>query len=122
MVQFKSTTYKNVVNLGFGDQLPDGRIDDKSVSNNGDTNKVIATVIQIAHDFTTQFPHLKIAFTGSTPGRNRMYNRVLKMYYKEFSKEFVITAFVEKRETMFEVDFDPDFSGNYLVFFVRRKT
>jgi len=121
LVQFKPTSDTNIINLGFGDRLPSGRIDDTSVSDNGDMLKVFGTVIQIAYDFTEQFPHLKIAFTGSTPGRTNLYNRILKTYYLEFSKEFIITGMVEKRGRVFEIDFEPEFPGKYLVFFIKRK-
>ena len=122
LVQFKPTTEKNIVNLGFGDQLPNGNIDDKSISDNGDILKVFATVIRIAYDFSTRFPSLKIIFTGSTPERTNLYNRILRMYYAEFSKDFFITAFIEKRETIFEVDFDPENSIGYTAFLIKRKS
>ena len=122
LVQFKPTTEKNIVNLGFGDQLPNGNIDDKSISDNGDILKVFATVIRIAYDFSTRFPSLKIIFTGSTPERTNLYNRILRMYYTEFSKDFFITAFIEKRETIFEVDFDPENSIGYTAFLIKRKS
>ena len=121
LVQFKPTRDTDIVNLGFGDQLPGGRIDDTSVLDNRDILKVFGTVIQIAYDFTEQFPHLTIAFTGSTPLRTNLYNRILKTYYLEFSKEFTITGIVEKRGTIFEIDFEPEFPGKYLVFFIKRK-
>jgi hypothetical protein len=37
--------FTNLYNLGFGDLLPDGKIDDKVTSNNGDIIKVLSTVI-----------------------------------------------------------------------------
>ena len=43
---------KNVYNLGFGDyDFTKNDVDDKIVSDNGDTEKVLATVIGILHDF-----------------------------------------------------------------------
>ena len=46
-VVFAPTPVKNIFNLGFGDLLNDGTIDDTANSNNGDLIKVLATVIQI---------------------------------------------------------------------------
>jgi hypothetical protein len=47
VVEFVPLKAKNVVNLGFGDLLPDGSFDDKANSNNGDILKVLATVVHI---------------------------------------------------------------------------
>jgi hypothetical protein len=66
-VDFTHTGIRNIVNLGFGDLLPDGAIDDRSNSNNGDVVKVLATTVEIIIDFTTKFPDTEIFFTGSTP-------------------------------------------------------
>jgi hypothetical protein len=46
IIQFSSTNYLNVYNLGFGDKdVITGEIDDKVVSNNGDSEKVLGTVV-----------------------------------------------------------------------------
>jgi hypothetical protein len=122
LVQFKPVINGNIINMGFGDQLADGSIDDTSVSDNGDMVKVFATVIRIAYDFSGKFPHVKIAFTGSTARRTNLYNRILKMHYAEFSNEFTITGLIEKNGAMTEVYFDPEIPEKYLAFFIERKT
>jgi len=70
-VVFIHTGYKNIVNMGFGDVLADGSIDDKANSNNGDIVKVLGTIVQIMIDFTNKFPYLEIFFAGSTPERSK---------------------------------------------------
>jgi hypothetical protein len=47
VVEFTPTTLKNVYNLGFGDLLPNGEMDDTANSNNGDIIKIFATVVNI---------------------------------------------------------------------------
>ena len=55
MVQFKRTNLKNVYNLAFGDKdLSTGEIDDTVISNNGDSEKVLATVVATVYAFTEQ--------------------------------------------------------------------
>jgi len=71
----------NIVNMGFGDVLPDGSIDDKANSNNGDIVKVLGTIVQIMIDFTNKFPDLEIFFTGSTPERSKLYFRIIRTHY-----------------------------------------
>ena len=58
LVQFSPTNTKNVLNLSFGDMLPNGGIDDKANTNNNDIIKVIATVIEITNDFTMEYPNI----------------------------------------------------------------
>ncbi len=41
IVEFSTLATENIYNLGFGDLLPDGSIDDKANSNNGDIVKVL---------------------------------------------------------------------------------
>lgn len=120
IVEFTPTRVNNIFNLGFGDLLPNSKIDDTANSNNGDIIKVISTVIQIISDFTEDFPHAKIVFTGSTPERTVLYKRILKTYLELFSKTFIITALVATQEGYKEVLFEPMNNINYSAFFVKR--
>jgi len=92
IVQFTPLSLANIYNLGFGDLMPDGAIDDKANSNNGDIIKVLSTVIHIIKDFTAENPESKIGFKGSTKERTALYQRILKTYLDTFIKEFLLTA------------------------------
>lgn len=120
LVEFSTTSTPEVYNLSFGDLLPDGNVDDKVNSNNGDIRMVLVTIVQIIIDFTAQHPGAKIFFTGSTQERTNLYARILKMYYPEFSKEFSITALIRVGRINKEVDFNPNLDLRYLAFFVKR--
>lgn len=48
-------------------------MDDQAVSNNHDTDKVLATVAATVLEFTACFPDMPVYATGSTPGRTRLY-------------------------------------------------
>ena len=120
LVVFAPTPVKNIFNLGFGDLLDDGTIDDTANSNNGDLIKVLATVIQILKEFTREYPYAKVVFSGSTPARTALYRRILKAYYPTFSKEFIISALVEAPTGFCEVPFDHSAKEKYLAFFVQR--
>lgn len=76
--------------FGFGDLLPDGSINDKANSNNGDILKVMATVVDILKHFTARYPGKVIYFVGSTDERTRLYGRILRTYYYSFSQEFAL--------------------------------
>ncbi|HRH47749.1 MAG TPA: hypothetical protein PLP23_03285 [Panacibacter sp.] len=122
IVEFTPTSVKNVLNLGFGDLLSDGSVDDTANSNNGDIIKVLATVISIVEDFTAEYPDIKIVFAGSTVRRTELYHRILKMYYTGFKKEFIITALKDDgNESYSEVLFEPGSNNKYVAFFIKRK-
>jgi hypothetical protein len=73
-VQYKEMPTPGVYNLGFGDlnELTD-EIDDLVVTNNGDSQKVLATVARTLFLFTDHFPDAFIYATGSTLARTRLY-------------------------------------------------
>ena len=53
LIKFGETAIENVYNLAFGDKdLLTGEFDDNIVSNNGDSEKVLATVVSAVYSFT----------------------------------------------------------------------
>jgi hypothetical protein len=119
-VEFSATDKEGLYNIGFGDRLPDGTIDDTAASNNGDIVKVLSTVIQILRAFTTESPEVTIGFTGSTAERTKLYSRILRNYYSGFSEEYSIAAFTISDEIFKEVSFDPRANLDYHAFFVKK--
>ena len=52
LIKFSETTLKDFYNLAFGDKdLQTGDIDDKAISNNGDSERVLATVVSSVYSF-----------------------------------------------------------------------
>ena len=79
--------YKNVYNFAFGDlDEVTGDIKDDVVTNNGDGDKVLATVAGIIYDFTTKFPETAIFFQGSTPARTRWYQMGINRHWGEIGQ------------------------------------
>jgi hypothetical protein len=120
VVDFVPIGIKNVMNLGFGDLRPDGSVDDKANSNNGNIAKVLATVIDILKNFTTEYPQAEIFFTGSTVDRTKLYTRILRTYYTAFSKDFVISAIIGSENKNKRIPFDPKEDVEYLGFLIKR--
>ena len=120
VVDFADLGMKNVFNLAFGDLLPDGSVNDTANSNNGDIIKVLSTVISIMRDFTTKNPQAQVTFTGSTPERTKLYARILRSHYLDFSKEFAISGFVKSGDNYKEVRFDAKATLDYVVFLIKR--
>ena len=74
LIQFTQTNYHDVFNMAFGDKdSKTGQIDDKVISNNGDSEMVLATVVSALYAFTDKHPDAWIYATGSTKSRTRLY-------------------------------------------------
>src|SRR5258708_3102343 len=119
-VDFIPLGFGNIVNLGFGDLLPDGCIDDRANSNNGDIARVLATVVDILRHFTAHYPKAEIYFRGSTDERTRLYHRIVKAYYAHFSKEFAIggVLYIEGENHVYP--YDPSGKMEYYAFLIKR--
>ena len=90
---------QGVFNLAFGDKnLETGLLDDKSVSDNGDTEMVLATVVLTVFMFTNKYPDAYIFATGSTPARTRLYRRSIFNYLEEAQENFDIYGMLETEE------------------------
>lgn len=78
-------------NLGFGDYNEDKQmVNDLSVSDNKDRDKILATVANTTLEFTSHFPDCRIVATGSTLARTRLYQMGIAKHYEEISKIFDI--------------------------------
>jgi hypothetical protein len=110
----------NIVNLAFGDLLPDDSIDDMVSSNNGDIIKVFATIIDIVRDFTNQDPTVQVYFEGSTPERTKLYGRILRTYYSTFIKEFAIAGVLKINGVVYIRPIDIKIETEYLGFYIKR--
>lgn len=91
IVQYQPTNLKNVYNLAFGDKdHTTGEIDDTIISNNGDSEKVLATVVASVYAFTDKYPEAWIYATGSTKARTRLYQMGIAKFFTEVEDDFEI--------------------------------
>lgn len=80
----------NIYNLAFGDLKENGEIDDFSISNNGDRNKILATIKRIVDVYTERYHDRIIHFTGSTKERTRLYRMAIGVNLEALSEKFEI--------------------------------
>jgi hypothetical protein len=93
-VTYSSTEIENVYNLGFGDyDSTTDQVNDLSVTNNGDSKKILATVASTLYAFTDKFPKAWVGATGSTPARTRLYRMGITNNLHEILKYFVIFGY-----------------------------
>ncbi|HEY9005887.1 DUF6934 family protein [Ohtaekwangia sp.] len=104
-----------IYNLAFGDYNEEtDQIDDLSISNNQDRDKILATVGAAVLDFSQKHPLATIIAIGSTASRTRLYRMGITKYLDEISDTFEIEGFINK--------WQPFKKGcNYQAFSVKRK-
>lgn len=91
LIEFQATSEPEVYNLAFGDKDPlTGHINDLAVTNNGDTEKVLATVVAALYVFFDNYPTVYIYATGSTKARTRLYRMGITKFYQEMQKDFYL--------------------------------
>jgi hypothetical protein len=90
-VIFTETNLHNFYNLGFGDvNRLTKEIDDLSRSDNGDTQKILATIAAIVIAFTERHPEAMILAIGSTPARTRLYRMGINAHFEEMQAIFEV--------------------------------
>jgi hypothetical protein len=100
-ITFTTTGLANVYNLAFGDVDENGDLDDYRISDNGDRNKILATVFTVVDIYTKKFPERWITFRGSTSERTRLYRMAVGLNLDELSQIFEIYAFVQEELKLF---------------------
>ena len=109
LIQFTPTNLKEVYNLAFGDknQLT-GQIDDSVISNNNDSEKVLATVVATIYAFTDKYPDTWIYASGSTKSRTRLYRMGITKYLSEVKNDFEIFGEINDGWENFKKNIDYD--------------
>lgn len=116
LVQYSETNLKDFYNLGFGDKDEQtGEIDDKAITNNGDSQKVLATVAATVYAFTEKHPDSWIYATGSNNIRTRLYRMGITNNLIEIQKDFEVFGLRGNQWEDFEKGIDYD------AFLVKRK-
>ncbi len=116
LVQYSPTNYKDLFNLGFGDKnIQTGKIDDLIISNNNDSDKVLATVVTTLYAFFDKHPNAMVYATGSTKARTRLYQMGIAKYFEEAKEDFEIYGERNNNWEIFEI------GTNYNAFIVKPK-
>jgi hypothetical protein len=116
LIKYSKTNVKDIYNLAFGDKNQEtGEIDDNVVSNNGDSEKVLATVVSTVYAFSDKYPDSWIFATGSTKSRTRLYRIGITKYIDEIKNDFELYGLNENEWELFKKEVE------YAAFLIRRK-
>ena len=117
LVIFQAMRLENYYNLAFGDKdTLTNDLNDLTVSNNGDTHMVLATVAATVIDFTNRYPDAWVFATGSTVSRTRLYRIGIANNLNEVEGLFEVLGLVNEYWQTFEKN------TNYEAFLIKRKS
>jgi hypothetical protein len=117
VVQFQQMNLDNLYNLAFGDKdIETGEIDDEAITDNGDAEKVLATVVSAVYAFSDRYPESWIYATGSTAARTRLYRMGINKYFEIVIADFDIMGESRNEWELYE------FGKDYQAFAVHRKS
>lgn len=106
----------NIWNLGFGDiDAISGEISDLVVSDNGDSEKILATVAQSALVFSEKYPDALFYAEGSTLSSTRFYIIGFSRNFEKITETFLIWGLLDDEWYPFQKNTD------YQAFVVKRK-
>lgn len=115
VVQYTPLHKRNYYNLGFGDRdLRTGHISDLSVSDNGDSKKILATVASTLSFFLEKYPNAKVMASGSTPSRTRLYRMGINEFLPLIMKDFILQGLTRNGWELFNPNHD------YLAFLIQK--
>ena len=116
MVIYSPIELENFYNLGFGDKdLATGDINDLVVTDNKDSQKVLATVAFTVYAFTNAYPDALVIAEGSTKARTRLYQMSIANNLEEIKTDFLIWGEKEGKWHRFEKNVEYD------AFLIKRK-
>lgn len=91
VIQFQQMNLPNLYNLAFGDKnLMTEELDDQVVTDNGDYEKVLATVVAAVYASADKHPSVWVYATGSTEARTRLYRMGINKYFDVVEADFDI--------------------------------
>jgi hypothetical protein len=103
LVKYTKYGDSGVYTLAFGDKIGNSnKIDDKVISDNGDGEKVLATVAATVFEFMEAYPKASVFARGSNLVRTRLYRIRLSNILDEINDEFEVLGFFEGDWEIFE--------------------
>jgi hypothetical protein len=116
VIQYSETNLKDYYNLGFGDKdHKTGGINDTVITNNNDSQKVLATVASTIYAFIEKHPDAWVYAAGSSKARTRLYRIGITNNLVEIKKDFWVYGLKDNQWHEFRKGVD------YHAFLIKRK-
>lgn len=128
IIQFEKIDFRDeiIYNLAFGDKkykvvngITTLYVDDSITSENGDRDKILATVAAAVYEFTAAYCDRLVIFTGSDDRRTRLYRMALSKNYDELSKDFDIFGLEKDDDLLVRKSFNSGIT--FFAYLIKRK-
>lgn len=116
-IDFVETELPDVYNLSLVNVQINGTTDDTTISDNGDRDKILATIFRAVYIYTINYPERWIYFSGNTFGKMRLYRMAISLHWEELSTTFEVYGEIPGEEEVLPFHKGMAVEG----FFVRRK-
>ncbi|GGB19616.1 DUF6934 family protein [Puia dinghuensis] len=97
-IDFVETDLPDVYNLSLVNVKMNGELDDKTIIDNGDRDKILATIFRAVYTYTLNYPGRWIYFSGNTHAKMRLYRMAISLNLEELSFWFEIYGEVANAE------------------------
>ena len=99
VVRYTEINLRSFYNLGFGDKDElTGFVSDLTVTNNNDSQKVLATVAATLYAFMEAYPDATVIATGSTEARTRLYRMGIANNLETIEVDFEVLGLTAESE------------------------
>ena len=99
---YNKTGIENFYSLALFDVRNDGSLDDMSVTNNGDMEKILLTVFKTFSVFFAHYPDQVVIFSGSTQSRTRLYKIAISHELSSITDIYNVYGFKENSFELFQ--------------------
>lgn len=101
-IVFEPTEQQYIYNLVMGDVDINNMINVNFVSNNGDRNKVLATIVYIVEIYLKKHPERWVYFKGNTEEKTRLYRMAVGNNLELLLLKFEIYSRIENKVLPFQ--------------------
>ena len=114
-VEYKQMGENQVYNLAFGDVIEETNVlDDKVISDNKDSKKVLTTVASTIYTFIGKYPNAAVYAEGSNLARTRLYRIGISNNLEELTEQFDVYGFLDNIGWV-EYEKNKDYSAFYII-------
>ena len=115
IIKFQQLSKPHYYNISFGDWIDTDIVDDKNITDNGDSQKILATIAHSVLLFTNENKKARIIAVAHSPSRTRLYRISISNNLYEITKKFHLLGLLNDKWEIFEPGMD------YKAFLVSRK-
>lgn len=97
IIKFQPLSKPQYYNISFGNLIDDNTVDDKNITDNGDSQKVLATIAHSVLFFTNENKIARIIVVANSPAKTRLYRIGISNNLYEITKKFHLLGLLDNK-------------------------